>query len=134
MIWAFLGYLIYSAFSGSNEPMSVILEKARERAVAVASTQAAASKVEEAFDALDITFGEAIGGFRAKEETLLDLLRQHDSSPNDIRSLLDDASILRAKTQRAVIDARFVLRDAMTREQWDAVFNKGFENRETAEK
>ena len=63
--------------------------------------------------------------YKQQRETLLDLIKAHDSDKTEFNSTINDILAVDEDTSRRVLDIQYELRQHMTADEWAKVFESG---------
>src|SRR5262249_38550911 len=108
-----------------NDPVAMSLDRVADRvdeAVKDGSRQKAALAV---IDAMREIREETLGKAEEFAGRLSKANAAHDAPRADIESVLTELDAARAVSWQKQLDARFKLRESLTREEWQAVFGNG---------
>lgn len=126
MIWALLAWYFFGGGVGSGAILtSSDVDDLRERVAIVIEDetrrQAAAQKLKELKK--DVRAFEK--AFAKSGKKLNKLYKDHEGDREEALAILDDLNSDWAAGQERALDARFGLRNELTKEEWSALFGNG---------
>lgn len=125
MIWALLAwYLLGGATSGGAILTSTGVAQLRDRVEIVVADEARQSAAEEIFNRLHDDVRAFEKSFSKSGKRLNKLYKLHEDNRPEALAILDNLNAEWATGQARALDARFALREELTREEWVALLDR----------
>lgn len=126
MIWALLAWFL---LGGSNDHSALMLNAngAQELIVSIESVvtdDLRRSEAVMAVEGLEAEIAEFEQLFSDSGRQLDRLYSDHDDTSNEIREVFSELNATWEAGQTHALDARFVMREVMTEQEWRSIFGK----------
>lgn len=122
MLWALLFALL---FGGSSEsPLLDYIDTHTRLAKEHVTEKPRLKNVLHIFDEMEDTGKKFQKKRLTAKKKLLKKAKHHESNADDFKIELDQLMHEADNTESALLELRFKLKDVMTREEWNAVFNQ----------
>ena len=123
MIWALLAWYFFGGGAGSGAILtSADVDNLEERTAIVIEDDTRRQSAARELKALKKDVKAFEKAFSKSGKQLNKAYKTHEGGREDALAVLDDLNTVWAATQDRALDARFALRDELTKEEWMALF------------
>jgi len=121
VIWALLGYWLFSLF-GSDQSSDDIVAMLSERVAAVVSDEARLQRIDAVLQSGKGSVDASQAAVSGEHQTFFEVLRRHDATREELGAVVGRVTLHRDDIQKRLLDMRFALREELTEAEWAEVF------------